>query len=82
LSSGAGGYDGIVKQATISLDDLITAVETARDKVMADEVRSLVKFGIPKAMAQQMVAARFHQKVGGEEGEGGETETPAWPDMS
>lgn len=77
-----GGYDAIVKQATISLDDLITAVETARDKVMADEVRSLVKFGIPKAMAQQMVAARFHQKVGGEEGEGGETETPAWPDMS
>ncbi|MHB1525929.1 MAG: hypothetical protein ACYDEA_01980 [Candidatus Dormibacteria bacterium] len=71
-----------MKRATISLDDLIAAVETARDKVMADEVRSLVKFGIPKAMAQQMVAARFHQKVGGEESEGGEAEPAAWPDMS
>jgi hypothetical protein len=72
----------MVKQATISLDDLIAAVETARDKVIADEVRSLVKFGIPKAMAQQMVAARFQQKVGTEEGEGGEAEPAAWPDMS
>jgi hypothetical protein len=72
----------MAKQATIAIDDLIAAVEMARDKVMADEVRSLVKFGIPKAMAQQMVAARFHQKVGGEEGEGGEAEPAAWPDMS
>lgn len=72
----------MVKQGTISLDDLITAVETARDKVMSDEVKSLVKFGIPKAMAQQMVAARFQQRVGGEEGEGGESEPTAWPDMS
>jgi hypothetical protein len=72
----------VVKQATISLDDLIAAVETARDKVIADEVRSLVKFGIPKAMAQQMVASRFQQKVATEEGEGGEAEPAAWPDMS
>ncbi len=72
----------MAKLATIAIDDLIAAVETARDKVMADEVRSLVKFGIPKAMAQQMVAARFHQKVGGEESEGGEAEPAAWPDMS
>jgi hypothetical protein len=57
-------------------------VETARDKVMADEVKSLVKFGIPKAMAQQMVAARFQQRVGGEEGESGEAEPTVWPDMS
>ncbi len=71
-----------MNQKTIALDDLITAVETARDKVMADEVRSLVKFGIPKAMAQQMVAARFQQKVGGEDAEGNEPETPAWPDIS
>lgn len=71
-----------MKQTSISLDDLITAVETARDKVIADEVRSLVKFGIPKAMAQQMVAARFQQKVASDDGEGGEVESPAWPDMS
>ncbi len=72
----------MAKAPVIAIDDLIAAVETARDKVMADEVRSLVKFGIPKAMAQQMVAARFHQKVGGDEGEGGEAEPAAWPDMS
>ncbi len=72
----------MVKQGTVPLEDLITAVETARDKVMADEVKSLVKFGIPKAMAQQMVAARFQQRVGGEEGESGEAEPAVWPDMS
>ena len=72
----------MVKQGTVSLEDLITAVETARDNVMADEVKSLVKFGIPKAMAQQMVAARFQQRVGGEEGESGEAEPAVWPDMS
>ncbi|MHB1499901.1 MAG: hypothetical protein ACYCYK_01820 [Candidatus Dormibacteria bacterium] len=72
----------MAKPPVIAIDDLIAAVEMARDKVMADEVRSLVKFGIPKAMAQQMVAARFHQKVGGDEGEGGEAEPAAWPDMS
>ena len=72
----------MAKQAAVTIDDLIAAVETARDKVMADEVRSLVKFGVPKAMAQQMVAARFQQKVGGEDAEGGEAEPAAWPDMS
>jgi hypothetical protein len=72
----------MAKQPTLSIDDLIAAVETARDKVMADEVRSLVKFGVPKAMAQQMVASRFQQKVGGEDSEGGEAEPAAWPDMS
>ena len=70
------------RASTVSIEDLVASIETARDKVMADEVRSLVKFGIPKAMAQQMVAARFQQKVGGEEGEGGEAEPAAWPDMS
>jgi len=34
---------------------------------MADEVKSLTKLGIPKAMAYQMIASRFHQKVGGQE---------------
>ena len=34
---------------------------------MADEVKSLTKLGIPKAMAYQMIAARFHQKVGNQE---------------
>jgi len=46
---------------------VLAAVEAARDKVMADEVKSLTKLGIPKAMAYQMIASRFHQKVGNQE---------------
>ncbi|GAC1658515.1 MAG: hypothetical protein NVS9B1_18560 [Candidatus Dormibacteraceae bacterium] len=47
------------RQATI--DEIVTAIEAARDKVMADEVKSLTKLGIPKAMAYQVIANRFHQ---------------------
>jgi hypothetical protein len=46
-----------------AIDDVIAAIESARDKVMADEVKALTKLGIPRAMAYQMVAARFHQNV-------------------
>ena len=49
---------------TASIEEVLAAVEAARDKVMADEVKSLTKLGIPKAMAYQMIASRFHQKVG------------------
>jgi hypothetical protein len=52
---------------TATLEEVLAAVEAARDKVMADEVKSLTKLGIPKAMAYQMIASRFHQKVGGHE---------------
>ncbi len=68
--------------STVTIDDLMVAIETARDKVMADEVRSLVKFGIPRAMAHQMVAARYQQKVVVEEGEAVEGEAAPWPDIS
>jgi hypothetical protein len=44
-----------------TVDEIVTAIEAARDKVMADEVKSLTKLGIPKAMAYQVVANRFHQ---------------------
>lgn len=64
----------------MSIDDVIAAIETARDKVMADEVKSMVKLGLPKNVANKMVAERFRQRAEGEEGEG-ET-THAWPDMS
>ena len=50
-----------------SVEEVLAAIETARDKVMADEVKSLTKLGIPKAMAYQMIASRFHQKVGSPE---------------
>ncbi len=50
-------------KARTAIDDVIAAIEAARDKVMADEVKALVKLGIPRAMAYQMVAARFHQNV-------------------
>jgi hypothetical protein len=46
-----------------AIDDVIAAIEAARDKVMADEVKGLTKLGIPRPMAYQMVAARFHQNV-------------------
>ncbi len=62
------------------VDDIVAAIETARDKVMADEVKALVKMGIPKQMAYQMIATRFHQKLGSDEE--AELESPAWRDLS
>ena len=64
----------------MSIDDVISAIETARDKVMADEVKSMVKLGLPKNVANTMVAARFRQRAEGDEGEG--EANHAWPDMS
>lgn len=68
-------------KAPSAIDDVIAAIEAARDKVMADEVKGLVKLGIPRAMAYQMVAARFHQNVV-TDGEGGtpEFESSHWND--
>lgn len=68
------------KRPTVSIEDVISAVETARDKVMSDEVKSLVKLGLPKNVANKMVADRYRQRAEGEEAEG-ET-AGAWPDMS
>lgn len=48
-----------------SVEEILVAIEAARDKVMSDEVKSLTKLGIPKTMAYQMIAARFQQKVAG-----------------
>src|SRR5207249_3826029 len=48
---------------TASIEEVLAAIEAARDKVMADEVKSLTKLGIPKAMAYQMIASRFHQEL-------------------
>ena len=56
-----------VVKRTASVEEILAAIEAARDKVMADEVKSLTKLGIPKTMAYQMIASRFHQKVGGQE---------------
>jgi hypothetical protein len=66
--------------STVSVDDVISAIETARDKVMSDEVKSLVKLGLPKTVAYDMVTARYRQRTEGEEGEP-ETGT-RWVDMS
>lgn len=72
---------GPATKAHSAIDDVIAAIEAARDKVMADEVKALVKLGIPRAMAYQMVAARFHQNVV-TDSEGGtpEFETSHWND--
>ena len=66
---------------TVSIDDIVAAIETARDKVMSDEVKSLVKLGLPKPVAYKMVADRYRQRPDGEEGETEAAGTP-WPDMS
>jgi hypothetical protein len=50
-----------------TVEEVLVAIEAARDKVMADEIKSLTKLGIPKAMAYQMIASRFHQKAPGTE---------------
>ncbi|HEV3234172.1 MAG: hypothetical protein WAT58_13070 [Candidatus Dormiibacterota bacterium] len=65
------------------VDDVLGAIEAARDKVMADEVRALTKLGLPRNMAQQTVAARFHVKTDDEEGGGNqEFENGHWNDVS
>ena len=69
---------------TATLEEVLAAIEAARDKVMADEIKSLTKLGIPKAMAYQMIASRFHQKTPGqEEAEPDPFESTAgWDDIS
>ena len=67
--------------STVSIEDVIASIETARDKVMADEVKSLVKLGLPKSVAYKMVAERYRQRSEAEEGEEAAAGTP-WPDMS
>lgn len=64
------------------VDDILAAIEAARDKVMADEVRALTKLGMPRNMAQQTVAARFHMKLEDEEGGGTAFESPGWQDIN
>ena len=56
-----------MKKKMATVEEILAQIEAARDKVMADEVKSLTKLGIPKAMAYQMIASRFHQKVGNQE---------------
>jgi hypothetical protein len=51
----------------VTVEEVLVAIEAARDKVMADEIKSLTKLGIPKAMAYQMISSRYHQKAGGQE---------------
>lgn len=65
------------------VDDIIAAIEAARDKVMADETRAMIKLGLPRRMAEQTVAARFHMKVEDEEGSGSsEFDNGQWHDIS
>ena len=65
--------------STVGIDDIVSAIETARDKVMSDEVKSLVKLGLPKNVANKMVAERYRQR--GEGDEAAEGEQSPWPDM-
>lgn len=69
------------KKVAVTIDDVVAAIETARDKVMADEVKSLVKLGLPRSVALKMVAERYRQRAEGEEGES-ESSGASWPDLS
>ena len=65
------------------VDDIIAAIEAARDKVMADETRAMIKLGLPRRMAEQTVAARFHLKADDDEGSGSsEFDNGQWHDIS
>ena len=65
------------------VDDIIAAIEAARDKVMADETRALIKLGLPRRMAEQTVATRFHMKLDEEESSGSsEFDNSQWQDIS
>lgn len=68
------------KVPTVSIDDVLASIDTARDKVMSDEVKGLVKLGLPKAVATKMVEDRYRQRREGEEQESGEN--LSWGDMS
>lgn len=70
----------MAKRIPVAVDDVIAAIETARDKVMADEVKSLVKLGLPKNVAYKMVSDRYRQRS---DEDGAETDTQtAWGDIS
>ena len=66
---------------TASIEEVLAAVEAARDKVMADEVKQLIKLGLPKNVALKMVAERYRQRGEGDEAEQGEGGQSPWPDM-
>jgi len=67
----------------VLVDDIISAIEAARDKVMSDETRAMIKLGLPRRMAEQTVAARFHMKVEDEESSGSsEFDNGQWHDIS
>ena len=64
------------------VDDIIAAIETARDRVMAEEVKSMIKLGLPRRMAEQTVAGRFHVKLEDEDGSGGaDFDSGQWQDL-
>ena len=48
---------------------------------MVDEVKQMVKLGLPKSHANKLVAERYRQRAEGDEGETQDTGS-AWPDMS
>ena len=80
VPSETAAENGSPAKARTAIDDVIAAIESARDKVMADEVKALTKLGIPRAMAYQMVAARFHQNVVTDGESGPEFENSHWND--
>ena len=88
LQARSGKLEGLMAttKRTATVEEVLVAIEAARDKVMADEIKSLTKLGIPKAMAYQMISSRFHQSKAGspEEAEPDpfeSTTTSTWDDI-
>ena len=52
------------RASAVSIEDLVASIETACDKVMADEVESLVKLGLPKTVAYRW-CHRYRQRAEG-----------------
>ena len=65
------------------VDDIVAAIEAARDKIMAEEIRERTKLGMPKSMAEQEVFARYNLASEEEEGEQpSEFDRNGWGDIS
>ena len=66
-----------------SVDEIVVAIEAARDRIVAEEIKQMVKMGMPRQMAYQIASSRYRQKgVGGEDSESEfDAADPGWEDI-
>ncbi|MGH7882519.1 MAG: hypothetical protein ACREN8_06380 [Candidatus Dormibacteraceae bacterium] len=51
----------------MTIDEILIALEQAKQRVITEEIRSLTKLGISRDMSYQMVSSRFRPNGGGSE---------------